>query len=482
MPEYKNYIDGEWVESVSGDTLDVVNPADTDDIVGTFQQSNEEDANRAVKAASEANEEWANTPGPSKGAILREAARYLEDREDELTELLSREEGKTLSEAGGEVGRAVNIFYYYAEKAKDLGGISKAPSSQNSNLYTVKEPMGVAGLITPWNYPIAIPAWKMAPALATGNTVVMKPDASAPNVARALFEALDEAGLPDGVANLVTGPGDEVGSTITDHEDVDIVSFTGSRQVGDMIYEQATDDHKRVQTELGSKNPSVVMPSADLDNAVDIVGSGAFGVTGQACTGTERVLVHESVYDEFVDELVDYAENLEIGPGVDDPGMGPHVDEDQLEGTLDYVEQGKDEGATLTYGGERLEGDDYDNGYFIEPTIFTDVESDMQIMQEEVFGPFVGVMPVSDLDEAIEISNDVEFGLSAGIITENHAEANRYVDEVDFGVIKINEATTGLELHVPFGGLNASSSETYREQGDQAIEFYTIIKTIYENY
>jgi 2,5-dioxopentanoate dehydrogenase len=482
MPEYKNYIDGEWVESESGETLDVVNPADTNEVVGTFQKSNEEDTNRAVEAAVEAREEWADTPGPTKGGILRETAQRLEDREDELTELLTREEGKTVSEAGGEVGRAVNIFYYYAEKAKDLGGISKSPSGQHSNLYTVKEPMGVAGLITPWNYPIAIPAWKMAPALATGNTVVMKPDSTAPNVARAIFEALDEAGLPDGVANCVTGPGDEVGSTITNHEDVDIVSFTGSRQVGDMIYEQATDDHKRVQTELGSKNPVVVTANADIDNAVSIVGGGAFGVTGQACTGTERVLVHESVYDEFVDKLVEYADNLDIGSGLDDPGMGPHVDEDQLEGTLDYVEQGQEEGATLKYGGKRLDEGRYENGYFIEPTIFTDVESDMQIMQEEVFGPFVGVMPVSDLDEAIEIANDVEFGLSAGIVTEDHTEANRYVDEIDFGVIKVNEATTGLELHVPFGGLNASSSETYREQGDQAIEFYTIIKTVYENY
>jgi 2,5-dioxopentanoate dehydrogenase len=292
------------------------------------------------------------------------------------------------------------------------------------NLYTVKEPMGVAGLITPWNYSIAIPAWKMAPALAIGNTVVMKPDATAPNVARALFEALDNAGLPDGVANFVTGPGDEVGSTITNHEDVDIVSFTGSRQVGDMIYEQATDDHKRVQTELGSKNPTVVMPSTDLDSAVNIVGSGAFGVTGQACTGTERVLVHESVYDEFVDELVKYADNLDIGPGLDDPGMGPQVDEDQLEGTLDYVEQGQEEGAILEYGGERLNGEDYENGYFIEPTIFIDVESDMQIMQEEVFGPFAGIMQVSNLDEAIEIANDVEFGLTVGIVTEDHTEMN----------------------------------------------------------
>lgn len=479
---YYNYVDGEWRESETGTTFEVRNPADTTDIVGEYQQSSADDAAGAVEAAAAAQKQWADTAGPERGAILREAARRLEDRREEVIETFVREEGKTRSGASGEVGRAINILYYYAEKAKDFGGRSKQASSGRNAIYTVREPMGVVGLVTPWNYPIAIPSWKMAPALATGNTVALKPDAKTPNVVRLVFECLDEAGLPAGVANFVTGDGEEVGGTIVDHEDTDVVSFTGSRQVGDMIYERATADHKRAQTELGSKNPAVVMPSADLDEAIDIVASGAFGVTGQACTGTERALVHESVYDEFVEGLIEYANALDVGPGLDDPDMGPHVDGDQRDDTLDYVERGRKEGATLAYGGEQLEGSGYDDGYFIEPTVFTDVESDMQIMQEEVFGPFVGVMPVNDIDEAIAVANDVEFGLAAGIITQDITEANRYANEVDFGVIKLNEATTGLELHVPFGGMNASSSETWREQGDAAIDFYTIIKTVYENY
>lgn len=480
MPTYSNYIDGDWVEASTGETMDVMAPAAPDEVVATVQRSDETDVDSAFESAREAQDEWGGTPGPQRGRILRETAQNLEARQEELTELLSREEGKTLSEAGGEVGRAVNIFYYYAEKAREIGGRSKSPSSRNQNLYTVNEPLGVVGLITPWNYPIAIPAWKLAPALAAGNSVVLKPDSSAPTVASALFEALDEAGIPDGVANFVTGPGSTVGSAIVDHPDCEAVSFTGGRDVGEMVYEQATAGHKRIQTEMGSKNPTVITESADLDEAVDIVGSSAFGVTGQACTATERVLVHESLYDEFIEKFIDYADSLEIGPGVEDPDMGSHVNEQQLTNTLEFVERGKEEGATLAYGGERIE--DLGDGYFVEPTIFTDVEPSMSIMQEEVFGPFVGVMPVSDIDEAIEISNAVEFGLSAGIITQNHTEANRYIDEADYGVVKVNEATTGLELHVPFGGMNASSSETYREQGDAALDFFTITKTVYDNY
>lgn len=483
MPEtYSNYIDGAWTESETGDTFEVVNPADTTDVIGRFQRSSSEDAADAIEAAADAQADWANTPAPERAALLSETARRMADRQEELTETLTREEGKTLTEAGAEVQRAIDIFEYYGQKAVDFGGEIKQPGTQAMNLYTVREPMGVAGLITPWNYPIAIPSWKSAPALATGNTVVIKPANGAPNVLRKVVECLDEAGLPDGVMNYVTGPGDDVGETIVDHDDVDVISFTGSRSIGEMVHEQAAAGKKRVQTEMGSKNTTVVMPSADLEEAADIVGSGAFGVTGQACTGTERVVVHEDVYDEFLEELVTYADGLEIGPGLDDPDMGPHFDQDHLEGTLEYVEQGQEEGGTLTYGGETLDGDTYNDGHFVKPTIFTDVESGMGIMQEEIFGPFVGVMAASNFEEAVELVNDVEFGLSSSIVTRNHTEANRFRDEANFGVIKINEKTTGLQYYVPFGGMNASSSETYREQGDAAIDFYTITKTVYENY
>ena len=481
---YENYVDGEWRASETGETFVVHNPADGA-VVAEFQDSSAADAKGAIEAAA-AKEEWANTPGPARGKLLRETAKRMDDRREELTETLAREEGKTLTEASGEVGRAVDIFYYYAERAMDYAGERKQSSSGSQNLYTVREPMGVAGLITPWNYPIAIPSWKMAPALATGNTVVLKLSKDAPTVfmkvTECLAEAAEDVGAPDGVLNVLTGGGEEVGQPIVTHEDVDAVSFTGSRSVGDMIYEQATDAHKRVQTEMGSKNPTVVTENADVEEAAEIVGSGAFGVTGQACTATERAIVHESIHDEFVEELVSYAEGLDIGPGVEDPDMGPKVSESELESTLESVETARDEGATVECGGGKPEGSEYDTGHFVEPTVVTGLDSDATVMQEEVFGPFVGVLSASDLDEAIELANDVEFGLSAGIVTDDHTEANRFVDEVDFGVVKVNEATTGLELHVPFGGMNASSSETYREQGEEGMDYFTIIKTVYDNY
>lgn len=483
---YENYVDGEWRTSETGETFEVRNPADTNEVVAECQDSSENDANAAVEAAAAAQDAWADMPGPARGQLLRETAKRMDERREELTETLAREEGKTLGEAGGEVGRAVDIFYYYAEKAMDYAGERSQPSGSGQNLYTVREPMGVAGLIVPWNYPIAIPSWKMAPALATGNAVVCKLSRDAPTVflkaTECLAEAADAVGAPNGVVNVLTGSGSEIGTPIVEHEAVDAVSFTGSRSVGDMIYEQATDAHKRVQTELGSKNPTIVTESADVEEAAQVVGGGAFGVTGQACTATERVIVHESIHDEFVEELVEYAGSLEIGAALDGADMGPQANEGELEGTIENIETAKEEDATVEYGGSRPEGEEYENGYFIEPTILTGLDSDATVMQEEVFGPFVGIMTASDIDEAIDLANDVEFGLSAGIVTNDHTEANRFVDEVDFGVVKVNEATTGLELHVPFGGMNASSSETYREQGEEGMDYFTIIKTVYDNY
>jgi len=483
MPtDYGNYVDGEWVESESGETFEVHNPANTEEVVSRHQSSTTADTESAIEAAVAAQEEWATTPGPSRGAILREAASTLEDRKAEATETLVREEGKTRSEAGGEVQRAIDIFYYYAEKTRDLGGTVKSPSGTDKELYTKREPLGVVGLITPWNYPIAIPTWKLAPALAAGNTVVLKPASAAPNVARILFECLDDAGLPDGVANYVTGSGSEVGSPLAESEDVDGVSFTGSTGVGTMVAQTAANDLKRVQCEMGGKNPTVVMPSADIEEAAETIGVGAFGTTGQSCTATSRAIVHEDVYDEFVDAITDYAESLEVGSGLDDPGMGPHVSESELSSTLEYVDIGQDEGATLETGGQRLSDGDYEDGYFVAPTVFSDVDNDMRIAQEEIFGPVLAVIPTSDFEEGLEIANDVDFGLSASILTQDLSEANEFVERVESGVAKVNEKTTGLELHVPFGGMNASSSETYREQGEEGMDYFTIIKTVYDNY
>jgi aldehyde dehydrogenase (NAD+) len=479
LETYGNFVNGAWEEAASGVTFAVRNPADETDEVGHFQESDGTDADRAVEAAAAASEHWAKTPGPARGDILRAASDELAARKEELAETLTREEGKTLSESRPEVQRAIDIFAYYAEKARDFTGERKAPSGQDKRLFTIREPMGVAALITPWNYPIAIPAWKLAPALATGNTVVFKPAMAAPNVARKLVECLEAAGIPDGVVNMVTGPGSEVGTSFIEHEAVDLVSFTGSKTVGDVVYDQATDDRKRVQTEMGGKNPIVVMPSADLDEAVELAGAGAFGVTGQACTATSRAIVHEAVYDEFVERIVAYAEELEIGPGLEDPDMGPQVSTDELEGTLDYVEVAEAEGATLETGGGRpgIEG-----GHFVEPTVFADVDSDMRIAHEEVFGPVLAVLSASDFESAMTIANDVQYGLSASIATQDLTEANRFIDDIEAGVAKVNEKTTGLELHVPFGGMKASSSQTYREQGDDALHFYTTAKTVYLNY
>ena len=476
---YRNYVDGEWVESETGETFESRNPADRADVIGTFQQSGEADAERAVEAATAATETWADTPAPERGAVLRAASGNLEARKDELTETLVREEGKARPEAAGEVQRAIDIFAYYGAKASDLGGDVKSSSGRDTTLYTTNEPIGVAGLITPWNYPIAIPAWKIAPALATGTTVVFKPASLTPNIARKLVECLDDAGLADGALNLVTGPGSTVGKAFSTHDAVDAVSFTGSAAVGETVGDQAKETDKRVQLEMGGKNPVVVMDSADVDDAVDIAAAGAFGVTGQACTATSRAIVHEDLYDEFVAGVVDAAESITIGAGLDGAEMGPHVSRSELDSTLEYVDVGVDEGATLETGGGEVDAGD---GFFVEPAVFSDVEPDMRIAQEEIFGPALAVIPVSSYDEGVSVANGVRYGLSASIVTQDLSEAHSFVEDSESGVVKVNEKTTGLELHVPFGGMKGSSSETYREQGDAGLDFYTISKTVYLNY
>jgi aldehyde dehydrogenase (NAD+) len=341
--------------------------------------------------------------------------------------------------------------------------------------------VGVTALITPWNYPIAIPAWKIAPALAAGNTVAIKPATLAPGPVVAIVEALDEAGIPEGVINLVTGPGNTVGNELITHDRVDAVSFTGSSKVGEIVYDLATEGGKRVQTEMGGKNPTIVTDSADIEEAAEIVANGVFGVTGQACTAGSRALVYENVYDEFVAAVVDRAEAIEVGPG-DEYDMGPQVNADELESTLEYIDVAKAQGATLATGGTELNGGRFGDGYFVAPTVFSDVNPSDRIAREEVFGPVLSVIEVEGFEEAIEVANDVDYGLSASIVTQDHTEANRFVADIEAGVAKINEKTTGLELHVPFGGFKNSSSETWREQGDSGLEFYTIEKTVYENY
>jgi len=480
--DFQNYVDGSWTDAASGETLDLRNPADTTELIGEFQHSGREDAREAIEAANAAQSKWADTTAPERGRVLRNAAGRLANRKDELAEMLTREEGKPLSEATGEVQRAIDIFYYCAEKARDYSGQRKNPSSERSNLHIAEEPVGVAGLITPWNYPIAIPAWKIAPAIATGNTVVFKPAEPAPVVGIKLVEALDQAGVPDGVVNLVSGPGSTVGDEIVTNDGIDTISFTGSAAVGKQVYETATEEGKRAQCEMGGKNPTVVMPSADIDEAVSIVANGAFGGTGQACTACSRAIVHEDVHDELIRRLVKYAESIEIGPGLDGYDMGPQINESEKQGTLDYIEIGIEEGATLETGERPLNGPRFENGYFVQPAVFSGVTPKMRVAQEEIFGPVVSVLEVSDYDEALEVANNVTYGLSGSIVTDNHTEAMQFVSDIEAGVAKINEKTTGLELHVPFGGFKDSSTETWREQGGAGFDFYTISKTVYDNY
>lgn len=479
---YKNYVDGEWILSETDDTFDVQNPAEPSSITSRFQASGFGDVEAAIESAVAAQDTWADTPGPDRGDVLKRVSEILEERKESTTRALVREEGKTRSEAAGEVQRAIDIFAYYAQKCLDLGGISKSASGRNTELYTKREPLGTVALITPWNYPIAIPAWKLAPALAAGNTAVIKPASAAPEMTAVLFECFDEAELPDGVANMVTGAGSEVGTPLAEHDDVDGVSFTGSTAVGTRVAQSAADDLKRVQCEMGGKNPTVVMPSADVDEAAKILGVGAFGTTGQSCTAASRAIVHEDIYDEFVDAMIEYANDVVIGPGLDDPDMGPHVSESELESTLNYVELGQKEGATLEVGGERLSGGDLGDGYYVEPAVFSDVDNDMRIAQEEIFGPVLSVIEVTDFEEALGVANDVEYGLSASIVTQDLTEADEFVDRIESGVAKVNEKTTGLELHVPFGGYKNSSTNTYREQGDAGLDFFTSTKTVYRNY
>jgi len=481
VTSYQNYVDGEWREPSNGEYFETTDPASPNDVVAEYPRSVAKDANAAVEAAVSAQGDWAATPAPERGAILRGAGSILADRKEELTQLLIREEGKTHAEASGEVQRAVDIFYYFAEKTRDLGGSVKSSSKPQSGLYTVDVPVGVAALITPWNYPIAIPAWKLAPALATGNTVVLNPASLAPGVAVELFEAFDEAGLPPGVANVVTGPGSTVGDAVISHDGVDAVSFTGSSKVGEAVYSKATDNGKRVQTELGGKNPTIVTPSADLEEAADLVSAGAFGVTGQACTACSRAIVHTDIYEEFVDAVVARANEIDVGPG-ENSDMGPQISENELEGTLEYVDIAEKDGANLEIGGGRPDGDRLREGYFVEPTVFSDVDPDHRIAQEEVFGPLLAVIEAESFEDALTVANGTSYGLSASIVTDSHTEAERFVREVEAGVAKVNDKTTGLELHVPFGGFKQSSSETWREQGEAGIGFYTIEKTVYNSF
>jgi len=471
------YIDGEWLDGDSDDELTIRDPAAPDDPIVSFTGAGRDQAAAAVAAAEAASETWgATTPGEREDVMYAVADR-IDDHHEELAKTLTREEGKPVSSSRAEVGRAAELFRFFASFARTSTGDTLPSNDPETVTYTFREPLGVVALVTPWNFPIATPTWKLAAAIATGNTVVFKPSSETPMIARALVEHLEAAGLPEGVVNLVVGSGSTVGDEILTDARIDGVSFTGSTNVGRHIAETVAGRGIPIQTEMGGKNPQVVLPDADIEAAADAAAAGAFGLTGQACTATSRLIVHEDVADDLTEAVVARAEDTTTGPGMEDPDMGPAVSADQDDTNFEYIDIAKAEGATLLTGGGRPEGTD--SGYFVEPTVFADVESGMRIAQEEVFGPVLSVLEVSSFEEALEVANDVEYGLSASIFTGDMRSARRFTEGIEAGVVKVNGTTTGSQIQMPFGGMKASSSETQKELGHRAYEFYTHKKAVY---
>jgi aldehyde dehydrogenase (NAD+) len=479
---YRNFIGGEWVASESPRTVPNVNPADTRDVLGLVPLSTVAEAKRAVEAAQAASPAWRDTPAPVRGRILYEAWLLLQKEKDELARILTREEGKTLKESLGEIQRTINILEFTAAFGRRQGGETLPSELPRNFCYTLRQPLGVVACITPWNFPVAIPVWKIAPALVAGNTVVFKPATLTPETGTAVVSIFERAGVPRGVLNMVLGSGGTVGDALLDHERVRAVSFTGSNDVGSDIYARGAKRLIRVQCEMGGKNPVVVLEDADLDLAVEATAQGAFGSTGQRCTATSRVIVEERIADAFVEKLAARAAKVRVGNGqAAETDMGPAVDKAQLETDLKYLAIGQEEGATLVGGGRRLTGGAYDHGYFVEPTVFDRVRSSMRIAQEEIFGPIVSVVRVRSFEEAVEAANSVRYGLSSSIFTTDATRVFRFVDAIETGIVHINSGTPGGEAHLPFGGMKATGVGP-REQGTDALDFFTEVKTVYVDY
>ncbi|MBD0369867.1 MAG: aldehyde dehydrogenase family protein [Pyrinomonadaceae bacterium] len=482
MTIYRNFINGEWAESASSKTAQNINPANTDDVLGTIKQATREEARRAVESAAEAFRMWRTTPAPQRGRIIARAARLMEENKEELAQLLTREEGKTISESRGELQRSINVAEFCAGESRRMNGETIQSELPANFAYTIKQPLGVVACVTPWNFPVAIPVWKIAPALVAGNTVVFKPASLTPATATRIVELFEEAGIPRGVLNLIIGSGSEAGDEIINHPAVKAVSFTGSNQIGIRLYEEVSRRGAKVQCEMGGKNPVVVLEDADMDLAVESTVQGGFGSTGQRCTATSRAIVVNEVADRFVERLVERANNLRIGAGSDPQvEIGPSVDENQFKTVLEYIDIGREDGARLLCGGERASGDGLDKGYFVKPTVFDFVTPDMRIAREEIFGPVLSVLRVKDFDEALQVANDSEYGLSSSIFSSDATRIFRFVDEIETGMTHINSPTTGGEAHIPFGGIKATGIGD-REQGSTALDFYTDLKVVYVDY
>src|SRR5437588_7706555 len=453
MNTYRNFIGGKWIESTSEKTVDNINPANIAEVIGTNRQATREEARAAVDAASAAFHDWRRTPAPARGKIVAQAARLMEAAKEELATILTLEEGKTISESRGELQRSINVAEFCAGESRRMNGETILSELPSNFVYTIKQPLGVVACVTPWNFPVAIPVWKIAPALVAGNTVVFKPATLTPGTAVRIVEIFEEAGIPSGVLNLILGSGSEAGDEIINHPAVKAVSFTGSNPVGIRLYEQVSRRGGKCQCEMGGKNPVVILEDADMDLAVENTAQGAFGSSGQRCTATSRAVVVDKIADEFVARVSKRAQSMRIGDGMDpQTEMGPSVDESQFKTVLEYLNVGREDGATLVCGGERATGNGLDKGYFVMPTVFDHVTLDMRIARVEIFGPVLSVMQVKDFDEAMQVANDTEYGLSSSIFTNDAARIFRFVDEIETGMTHINSPTTGGEAHIPFRG------------------------------
>ncbi len=474
-----NWIGGKWVEGRSGENFLNYSPSDGEKVVGEFANSDADDVLDAIAAANGAQSAWSNMPAPKRGGILFRAAEILGARSEEAAELMSFEMGKPIKEARGEIARSIDLFRYYGNWGWRFGGQRFPSATPDTMLYTVPVPLGVVSLITPWNFPSAIPVWKLAPALITGNAVVLKPSSDAPGSVVLAAKCLEEAGLPSGVLNVVTGSGSVLCESLVTDERVKAVSFTGSCETGAKVFELASSPRRRVGLEMGGKNPLLVMNDAPLDMAVELAVSGSMQLAGQKCTATSRVIVQQEVLDAFTEKLLARVDSLCTGDPLDElTDVGPVVNEASLERILGYVETGKSEGANLAAGGRRLGDGVLAKGFYCAPTVFTDVTPKMTIAREEIFGPVLSVISARDFDDAIEIANGTAYGLSAAICTQNLSLAREFVRRIDVGLVHVNSTTSGAEAHVPFGGMKGSTSG-FREMGESGIDFFSILKTVY---
>jgi aldehyde dehydrogenase (NAD+) len=478
---FKNYIAGEWVDAAGGETFESLSPA-TGDEIGTFPKSGPEDVDRAVAAAKDAYRDWRLVPAPKRGEIVFRFARLVEEHKDELADLMAHEMGKVLAEAGGDVQEAIDMSYYMAGEGRRLFGHTTPSELPDKFNMSVRMPIGVVGVITPWNFPIAIPSWKIVPALVCGNTVVFKPANDTPLLGERFVELLVDAGVPPGVVNVVHGFGREVGDRLVRHPDVPVITLTGSRETGVAVLKAAADELKHVHLELGGKNAIIVLEDADLDLAVEGIVWSAFGTSGQRCTAASRVIVHERVYPELQSRLVSMAERLRLGPGWEpDTDVGPVINQAALEKIDSYTQIGRDEGAELLTGGEVASGDGLDDGFFYRPTIFGKVDPKMRIAQEEIFGPTTALIPVGSFEEAIQAANGVRYGLSSSIFTRDVNRAFRAMRDLEAGITYVNAGTIGAEVHLPFGGTK-DTGNGHREAGQAALDVFTEWKAVYVDY